>query len=350
MKKILEAFSGTEGDYSSALAAWTTAFNENGFIDDDNRVTIKEALGTTDMSILFPRVISRTLKEASEPVQLVLPLLDTVRINSRSIEIPAINAIQAGEVGEGMEYPEQTLAVELMVEGKVSKKGVKVVFTEEVISDSQWDIVGLHVRAAGRAMTRLKEQIALDRFKESARVVFDNTGGTATTGLGSTGAVNQTLSWDDFLTMAAALHATNHAPTDLIMHPLMWPVFLKGPRFNTVADGWNANVRSMQGAVNATAPLGFNVLLSTFVSFNAASGGNPATSDVFLIDRNELGANLVRDDMSVDDWTDQTRDIRSLKLKERYDIITYGNGENITVAKDVALAQSHEVQLTRDVT
>ncbi len=35
------------------------------------------------------------------------------------------------------------------IEGKVSKKGVKLSFTEEVIADSLWDIVGLHVRAAG---------------------------------------------------------------------------------------------------------------------------------------------------------------------------------------------------------
>lgn len=343
-KNIEEFLTGEEGK-----ANWQTIFTENGFIDDDNRVTIKEALGTTDAPILIPRVINRTLREAAEPAALVTPLLDTVRINSRTIEFPAVNAIQAGIIPEGQEYPEQTLAFERQVEGKVSKKGVKVAFTEEIINDSQWDVVGLHVRAAGRAMQRLKEQIALGRFKESARVAYDNNGGTATTGIDIDGTANDTLSWDDFLMMAANLHAANHAPTDLIMHPLMWPVFLKGPRFSGSLQGWNVGVSSAAGAAQATAPLGFNVLLSPFVGFEAASGATPATSDVFLIDRNNLGANLVREDMSVDEWNDTTRDLRYLKLKERYDIVTYGDGENVVVAKNVALASSYEVQLTKAV-
>jgi HK97 family phage major capsid protein len=340
---IEELFKKAEG--------WDRAFKENGYIDENNRVTIKEAFGTPDAGFLFPRLVSRILREATEPAQLVTPLLSVVRINSRTIELPAVNAIQAAEIPEGQEYPEQALAFEQQTEGKVSKKGVKVVFTEEVIADSQWDIVGLHVRAAGRAMQRLKEQIALKRFKENARVVFDNDDGAIadTTGIGFNGAVNDTLSWDDFLMMAASLHTTNHAPTDLIMHPLMWPVFLRGPRYNMVGDGWNVNVTSKAGVLNSTSPLGLNVLLSPFVGFTPAVGSTPAKSDVFMIDRNELGALLVREDMSVDDWTDQTRDIRSLKMKERYDIVTYGNGENVAVAKNVNLASSYEVQLTKAV-
>lgn len=338
---IEELFKKTEG--------WERAFKENGYIDEKNRVTIKEAFGTPDAGFLFPKLVSRVLREATEPNQLITPLLSTVRINSRTIELPAVNAIQAAEIPEGQEYPEQALAFEQQTEGKVSKKGVKVVFTEEVIADSQWDIIGLHVRAAGRAMQRLKEQIALRRFKENARVVFDNDGGTATTGIGIDGNANATLAWDDFLTMAATLHLTNHAPTDLIMHPLMWPVFLKGPRFNAVADGWSANVANKQNVLNSTSPLGLNVLLSPFVGFTPADSGTPAKSDIFMIDRNNLGAILVREDMSVDDWTDQTRDIRSLKMKERYDIVTYGNGENVSVAKNVNLDSSYEVQLTKAV-
>jgi hypothetical protein len=109
------------------------------------------------------------------------------------------------------------------------------------------------------------------------------------------------------------------------------------------------NVTSKAGVLNSTSPLGLNVLLSPFVGFTPAVGSTPAKSDVFMIDRNELGALLVREDMSVDDWTDQTRDIRSLKMKERYDIVTYGNGENVAVAKNVNLASSYEVQLTKAV-
>jgi len=295
--------------------------------------------------MLFPKVISRVLREAAEPMFLVTPLLDVVRVTARSMEFPAVNAIQADEVPEGQEYPEQKLAFQPQRDGKGSKKGVKVGFTEEVIADSQWDIVGLHVRAAGRAMARLKEQIALKRFAEAATIVHASGG----SGLDDDGSGNDTLTWNDVIDMAAVLHAENHVPTDFILHPLMWAMFLKAAPFQNINFpplGWNQSVSSKQGTANSTAPLGLNVILSPFVNFTA---GTPAKSDVFLIDRNEIGALMVRDEMSTDEWGDDTRDLRYLKLKERYDIVCYGDGEGITVAKDVALAASYDVQLTKAV-
>jgi hypothetical protein len=332
--------------------AWGSALNENGHLDDDHRVTIREAFASPDAPILFPKVISRTLREAAEPQLLVTPLLSVVRLGKgRSMEFPAVNAIQAAEIPEGQEFPEQALAFAKQVEGKVSKKGVKVSFTEEVISDSLWDIVGLHVRAAGRAMARLKEQIALSRFADAATVVFNNDGGTATTGLDINGVANSSLHWDDVIDMAAVLMSENHIPTDFILHPLMWSIFLKGAEFHAggplQSSAWGYNVDSRDGVANSSAPLGLNVLVSPFVSFTA---GTPATSDVFLIDRNEVGVLLAKDDLSVDEFDDPSRDIKSLKMKERYDIVMLGDGEGITVAKNIDLVRSYEVQLTNEIT
>ena len=341
----------------SGLPAWEAALAEDGYIDTDNRVTIKEAFGSPDAAILFPKVISRTLKEAAEPQLLVTPLLSVVRLGKgRSLEFPAVNAIQAAEIPEGQEYPEQALAFAKQIEGKVSKKGVKLAFTEEVIADSLWDIVGLHVRAAGRAMARLKEQIALSRFKDAATVVFDNDGGTATTGRGIDGAANDTVTWDDVIDMAAVLMAEKHIPTDFILHPLMWSVFLKDAIFHTggsaaaVNTSWGYRPQSEGAALNATAPMGLNVIVSPFVSFTAKNGNTPAKSDLFLIDRNEVGTLLVKDDMSTDQFDDPSRDIRQMKMKERYDIVMLGDGEGITVAKNVSLARNYEVTVTNQVT
>lgn len=332
--------------------AWESAFNEDGHLEDENRVTITEAFSSPDAPILFPRVINRTLREAAEPQLLITPLLSTVRLGQgRSLEFPAVNAIQASEIPEGQEYPEQALAFAKQIEGKVSKKGVKVAFTEEVIADSLWDIVGLHVRAAGRAMARLKEQIALSRFKNASTIVFDNSGATA--GVGSTvgrdinGAFNNSVTWDDILDMSAVLIAEHHVPTDFIMHPLMWAVFLKDFVFHqggaNVSQAWGYKIGDPPANLNNTAPFGLNVLVSPFVSFTAKSGATPAQSDIFVIDRNEVGVLLIKDDMSTDEFNDPTRDIRSLKMKERYDIIMLGDGEGITVAKNVSLVRNYEV-------
>ena len=341
----------------SGLPAWEAAFAEDGYIDTDNRVTIKEAFGSSDAAALFPKVISRTLREAAEPQLLVTPLLSTVRLGKgRSLEFPAVNAIQAAEIPEGQEYPEQALAFAKQIEGKVSKKGVKLAFTEEVIADSLWDIVGLHVRAAGRAMARLKEQIALSRFKDAATIVYDNAdaGYDDTTGRGIDGAYNLSMTWDDVVDMAAVLMAENHIPTDFILHPLMWSVFLKDSIFHmggaasAVNTSWGYRPQSKDAALNATAPMGLNVLVSPFVSFTAKSGATLAKSDLFLIDRNEVGSLLVKDDMSTDQFDDPSRDIRSMKMKERYDIVMLGDGEGITVAKNVRLARNYEVLVTNE--
>lgn len=337
------------------LPAWEAVLAEDGRIDEETRVTVKEAFASPDAPILFPKVISRTLKEAAEPTFLISPLLSTVRLGKgRSLEFPAVNAIQAAEIPEGQEYPEQALAFAKQVEGKVSKKGVKVAFTEEVIADSLWDIVGMHVRAAGRAMARLREQIALARFRDAATIVFDNddAGVADTTGRDINGAFNDTMTWDDAIDMASVLMAENHVPTDFIVHPLMWAVFLKSEQFHGNGmmpnPNWNFRPSNPNAGLQATAPMGLNVLVSPFVSFTARDGATPAKSDVFLIDRNEIGVLLVKDDMSTDEWNDPTRDIRALKMKERYDIITLGDGEGITVAKNVSLARSYEVVVTNE--
>lgn len=341
----------------SGLPAWEAALQDDGRIDETNRVTITEAFSSPDAPILFPKVISRTLREAAEPQLLVTPLLSTVRLGKgRSLEIPAVNAIQAGEVPEGQEYPELKLDFAKQVEGKVSKKGVKIAFTEEVVADSMWDIVGLHVRAAGRAMGRLKEQIALSRFREAATIVFDNDDVDAddTSGRGFDGNGNGSLAWDDVVDLAAVIMAETHVPTDFIVHPLMWSVFLKDSIFHSgrglEVPAWNHRASSPSASLNQTAPLGMNVIVSPFVSFTAKTETDPAKSDVFLIDRNEVGVLLVKDDLSTDEWNDLTRDIRSLKLKERYDIVMLGDGEGITVAKNVALTRNYDVKLTKDIT
>lgn len=335
------------------IESWDAAVRENGFVDGDNRVTIKEAFMSNDAPILFPKIVSNVLREAAEPIQLITPLLDVVRItNGRSIEIPAVNSLRAFEVPEGQEFPEDALAFAEQREGKVTKKGLKVAFTEEVIADSQWDIVGLHVRAAARAMARLRESIALSRFRDDATVVFDNSGSDNTTGLGMDGNGNDSLSFEDVIDMAAALLAEDKAPTDFIIHPLMWAVFLKNS-FHFTAGGaaipsaWNGNASTPEQAANANAPLGINTLVSPFVGWTPKAGGSPAKSDVFLIDRNDIGVNLIRDDMSIDEWDDNSRDIRLLKFKERYDVFTNGS-ENITVAKDVALVRNYEVSVVNN--
>lgn len=353
------------------LPTWEAALAENGYITEDGdqedvAITVNEAMSTGDAPLLFPKAVSNTLREAAEPQLLVTPLLETVRVNARAMEFPAVNAIQAHEIAEGQEYPEQQLAFARQIEGRASKKGVKVAFTEEVVRDSQWDVIGLHVRAAGRAMARLKEQIALSRFFNASTAVntntWDSTGtltDAQTSGRDIDGALNGTITWDDVVDQAAQLMFDGHVPTDFIAHPMAWAVFQRDPIFRSMAG--QPNVDSQLGgrmedtrpgsSYSGAAPLGLNFIISPFVSFSAhastdGSESGPPLTDVFLVDRNEIGTLMVRDDMSTDEWDDVGRDVRQLKLKERYDIVVLGDGEGLTVNENVAIDKAYEVEVT----
>jgi hypothetical protein len=52
--------------------------------------------------------------------------------------------------------------------------------------------------------------------------------------------------------------------------------------------------------------------------------------------------------MSTDQFDDPARDIRQMKMKERYDIVMLGDGEGITVAKNVRLARNYEILVTNE--
>ncbi len=100
------------------------------------------------------------------------------------------------------------------LEIRVKKIGVRVSITEEAISDSSWDILGINVKKMGRAMARYKEEQIFNAFSSHGHVVFDNALRTAqpaagTTGLGKDGQYNDTLSVEDFLDLTLALMMVN---------------------------------------------------------------------------------------------------------------------------------------------
>jgi hypothetical protein len=345
---------------------WETAFQKNGVYTYEEEVdgvktpqmgqiTIQEAFSTPDASILFPKVISNVLEEAAEPKMVITPLLSVVRTNGRAVEFPAVGALKADEVPEGQEYPDQSLVFERRLEGKVSKKGVKVPITDEVIADSQWDIVGLHLRAAGRAMQRLKEVIAQDRFESEAVVVLDNSGGAGTyqtTGVDSSDTANGSLSLMDILTLAGHLIAEERNFTHLIMHPLAWMILAKDPvvrQFNVYGSREVYATRVPQGRnlyednqfLNMF-PWVPNVILSPYVKWDTdtVSAAEPLT-DIYAIDAEDIGSLLVREDVTTEQFDDPLRDIQTLKLKERYDIVVYGEHQ-IKVAQDVHVVRNYE--------
>jgi HK97 family phage major capsid protein len=315
----------------------------------DARVNVSEALTTADANILIPKVISQVVVEAAEPLYLASQFFQRVQLNEgRSMEFIQFGAIRAFEIGEGQEYPNQLLNIatqgmDQSVSVKVKKYGLKVQITDEMISDSQWDVIGLHLRAAGRALARKKEEVIFEEFNKHGHVVFD-AGKYALgqdgypTGRGFDGNYNGTLTAEDMIDMAVSIMSAGFTPTDIIMHPLTWALFAKNAMLmeNDIAAFGQGQYFKDPREFNANNSLGLNIIFSPFVPFDAAS----KKFDFYVLDRNNIGVLLVKDEISTEQFDDPLRDIQTLKLKERYGVgILYG-GLGIAVARNISYAKT----------
>ena len=340
------------------------------------RASIQEAISSTDTVKLIPKVIEGKLREAAEPEYLGTRFFNTVKVDGGSSAvyvIPVVGEVTAYEVGEGTRYKEtsfdMTTIENATLEIRVKKIGVRVSITEEAISDSSWDILGINVKKMGRAMARYKEEMIFNAFSSHGHVVFDNALRTAqpaagTTGLGKDGNYNDTLSVEDFLDLTLALMGNGYNPTDVIMHPLTWVVFARnsmiGNGLTFGALGGN-NVHP-NGAIQGTPaafgmanngngqkmimtpdqvqnrlPVPMAINFSPWVKFDKLT----KRFDMYVVDKSEVGIIAQREALSTGNWTDPEKDIRNLKAKERYGIGVLNNGRAITVAKNIAVAPSY---------
>ena len=340
------------------------------------RASIQEAISSTDTVKLIPKVIEGKLREAAEPEYLGTRFFQTVKVDGGSSAvyvIPVVGEVTAYEVGEGTRYKEtsfdMTTIENATLEIRVKKIGVRVSITEEAISDSSWDILGINVKKMGRAMARYKEEMIFNAFSSHGHVVFDNALRTAqpaagTTGLGKDGQFNDTLSVEDFLDLTLALMGNGYNPTDVIMHPLTWVVFARNSMIgngltfgalggnNVHPNGGIQGTPAAFGMANSgngqklimtpdqvqnRLPVPMAINFSPWVKFDKLT----KRFDMYVVDKTEVGIIAQRESLSTGNWTDPAKDIRNLKAKERYGIGVLNNGRAITVAKNIAVAPSY---------
>jgi hypothetical protein len=319
-------------------------------IPKSEMVTVKEALTTQDASILIPRVITGMMREAAEPLYIGSQLLQTVRLTEgRSIEFPSIGAMRAHDIGESQSYLEETVDFQLhrTQEVKVGKSGMVVRVTEEMINDSQWDVIGILVRKAGEAMARLKEEKIFIQFSKHGHIVFDNDirqkyPEAGTTGYDIEGNLNNTMSTEDLIDLFIAVMANGFNPTDIIMHPLTWSVFFKndiiGSLTHAALGGSQiTNLQIQPGQVQGRVPFAININFTPFAPFNYET----KKFDMYVVDRSNIGILLVKDPLSTEQFDDPMRDIQTIKIKERYGIGILNEGKAVATARNLAFAKSY---------
>lgn len=328
--------------------------------------TIEEALTTRDANLFIPRTIERILIESAEPQYLAANLFKKVTLESgRSLEFVNFSALIAHEIPEGAEYPEEYLDLarfggKATVDIKVKKYGLKVNVTEEVIKDSQWEVLGMHIEAAGRALARKKEEVCFLEMSRNGHVVFDadlggteedghyvpNDSGFAPSGRGYNGYYNGTITTADFIDMCTSIMAAGMIPTDVIMHPLCYSLFLANKNLmgmltlSPFGGGQQTTAQKPEIPMpgNYTVPGGLSLSFSPYVPFNLES----KKFDMYILDRNNVGIMVVKDEMSTEQFSDPLRDIQTLKVRERYGVGVIAGGLGIAVAKNIRFKKTYE--------
>jgi hypothetical protein len=235
--------------------------------------------------------------------------------------------------------------------------------------------MGMHIRAAGRAMARHKETKIFNMINNEGATVFDNNvANMQTSGRDAVGAGNGTITLDDLLVMYSRIVAQGFIPNALLMSPLGWLVFARdpilrafgfangGPIFSPLqgqpglASQWyqgGVNVGPSAAAQNVAStyanvpnlfPAPLRIIVSPFVGYTAVSGTTPASTDIMMVDTNELGILVVDEDITTEEWDDPNRDIRSIKFRERYGLGILNEGLAVAVAKNINIVRAYDLE------
>lgn len=355
------------------------SYEELSKIDIKHSKEVRDNLSSTDHPMLIPRVISELVKEAIEPAIVLTPLLQRVNYSHGThVSFPGIGAITAADIPEGGEYPERSLDFAGQVVATIGKSGVAVKMTEEMIRYSMYDVMALHLRAAGKALIRWKEKKVADMITANAgttNTLFDNTSASypSTTGRDGVGAYNGTLALDDIFKAYATMINRGFVPNAIIMNPFGWQIFadealarMFGFEHNLpmwqaiqgspgIAPQWsngswgngllqNTTVTSPQSIattftnVPSPFPYPFRVIVSPYMPYYAGSN----TIDIIMCDLSQLGVQVVDEDVMTDRWEDPARDIVKVKLRERYALASINEGKGCGILKGISLARGFD--------
>ena len=314
----------------------------------------KDFLASPSAKVLIPRVIIGTMRQAADPIYLASKFYKKIRLkNGQAVMFPSIGVMRAHDVAEGQEIPEETVDWQLHKNSliHVGKSGVRIQYSDELQSDLEFDLISVLLAEAGRAMARLKEQKAFDEWLRHGWTVFDNSlrakiPEAGTTGLDFEGSLNDTMSIDDLLDIIIAVYNNEYTPTDLIMHPLVWAVFARNGLTGSLTAPFdretkrempNAQFKLRPESIQGRLPFAFNVNLSPFAPIDRAG----KTFDMFCVDANNVGVQIVKDELKTEEFRDPSRDLNNVKVIERYGFGTYNEGRAICSAKNISMAKSY---------
>lgn len=365
--------------------------------DPGKRHTFQDAISTSDAPVFLPKVIQNVVKEAAEPLLVGTSLLQRVQFSyGQQVTFPAMGGIdQTFEIAEGQEYPELEMSyggAEMIA--NIGKCGCAVSITDEMMRWSQFDVIAMVLRMAGRALARYKEKKIFAMISQLGVHAFDNLSPTSSVygvshGRSLNGEANGSCTMDDVFDCYAQVINQGFVPDTLLMHPLTWVMWLKDPilryfalsagggtffaghRGNpagrapwdnqggrggeapgqNIVPGGNAaglaasNLLDYPQTINSAPMLPsyfgypFTIIVSPMVAYNPRS----RLTDIYMFDRAELGFHIVDQDLTTDEFTDPRNDIKKVKLWERYGLHIANKGQGVAVMKSIKVVPNEIV-------
>lgn len=360
---------------------------------DGIEMSFSDALATPNFPVAFRAVVTTLVQEAIQPMLIGANLLQ--RLNFSNMAGSTISFQTFGALGmenldmaEGQEYPEFSLTNGGgQVDARVFKSGLALKVTDEMIKFSQWDVVAMHIRQGAQLLARWKEKKIFNVLNNMGYVVFDNENPTEaeigrTSGRGLDGAGNGSFTADDMYDMYASLLSKGFNPDTILCHPLAWATFVKDPVLREYAlqsgvsignwftsmpqnvhpqlpSSWKeANRLSGESVYNPSIPeragtqtstfklpnyfpaTGLRILPSPHVPFDPEK----KTTSIIMLDSTQTGALVVVEEPTMEEWRDHSTDINKIKIRERYGIALFNDGQAVAVARNVS-TEANEIAL-----
>lgn len=344
--------------------------------------TLQDAFATPDAPWMLPKLMVEYVLESIEPQLMITSLMQKIQYTpGQRVLLPMTGALSQTNLDmvEGDEYPEakMTFGDTGFAYNNIGKVGLAVKITEEMLRYSQFDIIGLHLKEAGKMLGRHKETKALNLMALQGITFYDNLNPAqsvlgVTHGRDRSGAGNGSIIADDFLDAEAHLIAKGFMPNTLIVHPLSYNMFRKDPVMRTLffsglqsayfgayrgnpagGNPWkktadrglgkqqnikkdtDPNMRNFDIDSAPVFPSYFGVDLQVLVTPHVRYDVINNLTDFILCDRNELGVLLEDEALTTEEWTDPARDIKKIKYRERYSFGLLNEGQSVVTFKNI---------------
>ena len=390
-----------EKSYSEAYNRFNSIIRCNGFDPvTDRDLAMKDALELPSAAFMIPRVLTSFVQEGVEPLLIGSSLLQRIEYTPGLQTImPAIDILEAEEVGDGMSLPivnvnvggAQTFGV------NVRRHGLQLRVSQKFIDQSSYPWIQWWMRLAGNALARHKES-AIFSFINSVGVrVFDNDVNArkttsvlqpergATTGRNVHGEYNGSLTMDDIYDLYTTIMLQGFIPDTMLVHPMTFLSFIRDATMREFAliSGGGSFFQPFTGNASAQAfgsQYNFNGLgqgkgqtgqyrggklvggqqstveglaqnmtsapvLPSYLGMNFRIAVSPfvrfdpltRASDIMMFDSKNLGAMIVAEDPHVNSWTEPQFGINNMGIEESFGLAIMNEAQAVGTANNVSI-------------